>query len=186
MTLVATALSLALAAAGAQPRALSVDPGASVVRYHVNHKMHAVDGRSTAIEGKALVDAGGNVRTMIRVPVAGFDSGDANRDSNMRETLDAGQHPYVVFKGVTALAVPAAPGKPISATMKGELDFHGVRKPVEVPVTVEFAADGSATVRGGMTISLDAYQVERPSLLFVKMDDDCLIDLELKLQGSGS
>lgn len=188
MTLVATsaALALALLSGAAEPRTLSVDPAASVLRYHVNHKMHAVDGRSTAIEGKALIGDDGTVRTMVRVPVAAFDSGDANRDANMRETLDAGQHPFVVFKGVTSVPVPAAHGKALPTTLKGELDFHGVKKPVEVPVTVEFAADGSASVRGKLKISLEAFDVERPSLLFVKMDDDCTIDVDLKLKGSGS
>jgi polyisoprenoid-binding protein YceI len=186
MTIVVTSTALALALLAAEPRTLSLDPAASVVRYHVNHKMHAVDGRSTAIEGKALIGGDGTVRTMVRVPVAGFDSGDANRDSNMRETLDAGQHPYVVFKGVASVPVPVTSGKPLPTTLRGELDFHGVKKPIEVPVTVEFAADGSAAVRGKMTISLDAYDVERPSLLFVKMDDACTIDLDLKLEGSGS
>ena len=123
---------------------------------------------------------------MVRVPVSSFDSGDANRDSNMRETLDAGQHPFVVFKGVTTVPVPVAPGKAVAASMKGELEFHGVRQPVEVPVTVEFAADGSATVRGSMKISLEAFRIDRPSLLFVKMDDECRIDVDLKLRGSGS
>jgi len=185
MTTLATAVALALLGA-AEPRMLSVDPGASVVRYHVNHKMHAVDGRSTTIEGKALVDGDGTVRAMVRVPITAFDSGDANRDANMRETLEANRHPYVVFKGVTSVATPAAHGKAIPASIRGELDFHGVRKPVEVPVSVEFAADGSAKVRGKLKISLDAFGVERPSLLFVKLDDECVIDLDLALKRSGS
>lgn len=185
MTLVATAVALALLGAS-EPRALSVDPAASAIRFRVHHKMHDVDGRSREIEGKALIDADGSVRTMVRVPVATFDSGDANRDSNMRETLDVGQHPFVVFKGVTRVAQPAAQGKPIPTTLAGELDFHGVRRPVEVPVSVEFGPDGSVTVKGTLTISLEAFKVERPSLLFVKMDDACRVDIDLKLKAAGS
>lgn len=55
---------------------------------------------------------------------------------------------------------------------------------VDVPAAVEFASDGSATVRGKMSVSLDAFEVARPSLLFVKIDDDCTIDFTLKLRRS--
>lgn len=179
--------ALALAVLGAtEARTLSVDPAASSVRFQVNHKLHKVDGRSTAIEGKAVIDAEGKVLAMVRVPVAAFDSGDSNRDAHMRETLDAGRHPFVVFKGVTSLVVPASSGKEIPTSLRGELEFHGVKKPVEVPVSVAFAGDGSVSVKGKLAISLDAFGVERPSLLFVKVDDECTIDVDLKLQGTGS
>jgi polyisoprenoid-binding protein YceI len=174
---------LALLVAGAsEPQAYTVDPAQSVIKFHVDHKLHASDGRSSKIEGKAVVQPDGKVMTMVRVPVASFDTADANRDSNMRETLEASKYPFVVFKGVTSLALPAATGKAIPATIQGELEFHGVKKPVEVPVTVQFADDGSATVKGKMTVSLEAFKIDRPSLLMIKLDDDCKIELELKLR----
>ncbi len=174
--------ALALLAAAAEPQAFVVDDAHSVIRFHVNHKLHASDGRSSAIEGKAIVQPDGKVLTMIRVPVASFDSGDANRDSNMRETLDATRLPYVVFKGVTSLVVPAAHGKAIPATIKGELEFHGVKHPVEVPVTLQFTDGGSAEVKGSMKLSLDAYGIQRPSLLMIKLDDECAIAFDLALK----
>lgn len=173
-----------LVAAAPSVRSLSVDPAASVVRYHVNHKLHAVDGRSTAIEGKALVGADGTVRAMVRIPVSSFESGDANRDANMRETLEVSKFPYVVLKAAGRVDPEAPRGHPFDATLAGELEFHGVRRPVAVPVSITFAADGSATATGRMALSLDAYRVERPSLLFVKLDDDCAVSVDLVFRGS--
>jgi polyisoprenoid-binding protein YceI len=181
MTPALVALAVLLSGA-AEPQAFTVDAPRSVIKFHVDHKLHASDGRSSSIEGKAVVQPDGKVLAMVRVPVASFDSGDANRDANMRDTLEASRYPYVVFKGVTTLALPAAPGKAIPTTMQGELEFHGVKKPVEVPVTLQFADDGSATVKGKMTLSLDAYKIERPSLLMIKLDDACAIEFELKLR----
>ena len=173
-----------LAATGAAPRALTLDPAASTVRFHVSHKLHEVDGVSRMAEGKAILEPDGTVRTMVRIPVQSFDSGDANRDSHMLETLQAGRHPYVVFKGVGA--VPStAPGAPVAVTLRGELDFHGVKRAVEVPVSVQFGADGSARVQGKLTVSLEAHRIERPSLLLVKLDDGCTIAFDLKLGRSG-
>jgi polyisoprenoid-binding protein YceI len=182
----ATLATLALlAATGAAPKVLTLDPAASAVRFHVSHKLHQVDGISKGAEGKAILEANGAVRTMVRIPVQSFDSGDANRDSHMLETLQAGQHPYVVFKGVGSLPSAASGGAPVAVTLRGELDFHGVKRAVEVPVFVQFGADGSARVQGKLTVSLEAHQIERPSLLLVKLDDECTIVFDLKLGRSG-
>jgi polyisoprenoid-binding protein YceI len=184
MTATIAALSL-LVATAASRETYDVDAAASVVRYHIVHKLHKVDGRSSSVEGKAVVDTDGKVLAMVRIPVASFDSGDANRDAHMRETLEAGAHPFVVFKGLTSLVVPAAHGKAIPMRLQGELDFHGVMRPIDVPVMVDFGADGRARVKGTLTVSLDAYRVERPSLLFVKIDDACSIDFDLTLRRAG-
>lgn len=179
MNAVFAALSLLLA--GAEPQVLALDPAASTVRFHVNHALHKVDGSSRSVEGKALIDPDGTVKTMVRIPVQSFDSGDSNRDSHMLETLQAGKFPNVVFKGVGKVPGATPGGLPIPVTLRGELDFHGVKHAVEVPVTVEFGQDGSARVRGKLIVSLEAHQVERPSMLTIKLDDDCVIAFDLKL-----
>ncbi len=173
---------LALLAAGASPQAYTVDPAHSAIDFHVHHKLHSSDGRSSQIEGKAIVQPDGKVLAMVRVPVQSFDSGDANRDSNMREVLEASKFPFVVFKGVTSLVMPAAQGKAIPTTVEAELEFHGVKQRLEVPATLEFGPDGSARVRGHLELSLDAYKIERPSLLMIKLDDLCKIDFDLALK----
>jgi polyisoprenoid-binding protein YceI len=175
--------AVALLAAGAPEReVLSAEPGASVVRFHVDHKLHQVDGESRSVEGKAVVEPDGRVLAMVRIPVATFDSGDGNRDSHMRQALEASRHPFVVFKGVGEVKAPLTAGETVTAVLAGELDFHGVRRPVKVPVTLDVARDGSAEVRGTMAISLDDYRVERPSLLFVKLEDACTISFDLKMR----
>jgi polyisoprenoid-binding protein YceI len=182
----AAALLLTAAAASAsEPRVLSVVPAASTVAFHASHPMHQVDGTSRSVEGKAVIDADGAIKTMVRIAVQTFASGDSNRDSHMLETLEAGRHPYVVFKGLGTVGSQAAGGKPVEVRLRGELDFHGVKRPVEVPVQVQFAADGSARVTGRLVVSLEAYRIERPSLLMVKLDDTCTIDVDLKLGRSG-
>ena len=159
-----------------------IDAAGSVVKFHLHHKMHEVHGRSSQIEGKALLGDDGKVMTMIRIPAGSFDTGDANRDSHMRETLDASKFPFVVFKGVTSFTIPVAHGKAIDTKLDGELEFHGVKQPLSVPAQVVLAADGSATVKAKFQVSLDAHKIERPSLLFIKTDENVQLDIELKLK----
>lgn len=159
---------------------LSVDASTSHVTYHITHKLHRVQGHSSSIEGKALV-RDGQVLAMVRIPIASFRSGDGNRDVHMQETLHVEQYPYVVWKGVAPLehedVLPA--GK---VTLAGQLEFHGVSRPLTVPVDVEPQPDGNVRIRGTMALSLDDFRVERPSLLFIKIDDTCQIDVDFVLK----
>jgi polyisoprenoid-binding protein YceI len=180
--MIATLLALLLAANAPAGETYALDPAASAVRYHVVHKLHAVDARSSRIEGRAVLQSDGKVLAMVRLPVASFTSGDGNRDAHMQEVLETARFPFVVFKGVAHLegSVVAASARPAKAQvqMAGELELHGVRRPLTVPITLEFRPDGSVSVQGTFEISLDAYSIQRPSLLFVKVDDGCRIDLE--------
>jgi len=176
--------ALALLAAAAEPQVLAIDAPQSAIRFRVDHKLHKVEGLSRSIEGKALLEDG-KVRAMVRVPVQSFDSGDANRDSHMLETLEAGRFPYVVLKAAGRAALPQPGGKPLETTLQGELDFHGVRRPIELPVTVETGRDGAVRVRGRLTVSLEAHAIQRPSLLLVKLDDACVVEVDLKLGRAG-
>jgi polyisoprenoid-binding protein YceI len=176
---------LTATASSTEPRVLAVEPSASTISFHANHTLHKVDGVSKAVEGKAILEPDGKVRTMVRIAVQSFASGDSNRDSHMLETLEAGKFPFVVFKGVGTAAQQGPGAKPLDVTLRGELDFHGVKQAVEVPVKVLFAPDGSARVRGRLVVSLEAHRIERPSLLMVKLDDACAIEFDLKLGRSG-
>jgi polyisoprenoid-binding protein YceI len=179
-------LALTLAAGAPVGEAYVVDPGASTLRFHVVHKLHRVDGTSTRMEGKALVQPDGRVLAMVRVPVGSFDSGDGNRDEHMQEVLETAKFPFVVFKGIARLpsGVHAASARPESVPVRveGELELHGVKQALAAPVRVEFRPDGTARVVGSFEVSLDAHRIERPSLLFVKIDDACRIDLDLVLK----
>ncbi len=175
--LLAAALHAALPVRGT----LAVDAAASTIRFHVVHKLHSVDGASSAVEGKAAVKEDGTVLAMVRVPVAAFRSGDANRDVHMREALGAEKHPFVVFKGIARLDA-GAPQLPGAVTIEGEVELHGVKRPVAVPLSLELRDDGALRVRGRFETSLDAHGVERPSLLFIKIEDACRIDFDLLLR----
>jgi polyisoprenoid-binding protein YceI len=163
--------------------AYTVAPKTSTVTYTIVHKFHSVEGKSSDIEGKAVVKDDGTIQAMVRVPVASFRSGDGNRDEHMLEAVEGAKFPYVTFKGIASLG----PDRALPSTalpMQGEVEFHGVTHPVSVPLALEVQPDGSVRGHGSFDVSLDAYGVERPSLLFIKIDDKCHIDLDLVLRES--
>jgi polyisoprenoid-binding protein YceI len=141
-----------------------------------------VNGESRSVEARSVIGPDGKVRAMVRAPVASFRSGDANRDAHMLEALDAAKHPFVVFKGIAQLD-PARVSSPatLETVIEGEIELRGTRRPIAVPVSVEFAADGEVRVRGSFSFSLESHGIERPALLFVKIEDRCRIELDLAL-----
>jgi polyisoprenoid-binding protein YceI len=179
------ALRLCLAADPAGPVDLAVRDGSSL-SYKLVHKFHEVTGTSKAVEGKARLQPGGAVQVMVRARVDSFDSGNGNRDAHMQEATEAARFPFVTLKAVGAITPPTAYPATVEVTLSGQLDFHGVSKAVAVPVKVTFTAPGRATATGAFTISLDGHGVERPSLLFVKVDDAVVITASLALAAEGT
>ena len=155
------------------------DPAHVSLRYNVVHKLHKVDATSTAVEARAALLPDGKLQVMVRTAVAGFKSGDGNRDEHMLETTEGQKFPYVTYKGVGHLDVPTSFPARASLTLAGELEFHGEKHPESFPITVEFTSAREARVTGPITVSLDKYKIERPSLLFVKIEDACVIDVDI-------
>lgn len=68
---------------------LTVSTKDSSITYRLIHKLHKFDGVSKAVEGRARILPDGKTQVAIRAKVDSFDSGNANRDSHMKETVEA-------------------------------------------------------------------------------------------------
>ena len=177
-----TVFALLVVAAGPSGILYNVDPAQSQLQYRVVHKLHEVDAVTHAVEAKALLAADGTVQVMARAAVASFKSGAANRDEHMLEVTEAGTYPYITFKAAGHVDIPTATPATFNTVLEGELEFHGVRQRERVPLTIALASDGSVHVTSAFQVSLDKYKVERPSLLFVKVDDACAVTVDLLLK----
>lgn len=169
-------------AAGAQ--GWRVKPEGSSLTYKLHHKLHEVEGTAKPTEGVARLLPDGTLQVAVRANVADFDSGNANRDAHMKEVTEASKYPVVEFKGVASgVKLPTTFPAELPVTLKGQVTFHGVKQPVEVPLKVKFTSAKEAVADGTFSISLDAYKVERPSLMMVKVDDALVLQPHLVLSG---
>jgi hypothetical protein len=162
----------------------SVNPQKSAVHYTIVHKLHKVGATSKLVQGKAVLKPDGSLQVMLRAPIGSFESGDGNRDEHMRETLEEPKFPVVTYKGVAKLAGATLPSS-LDLVLDGQLEFHGRKQDEKVAVHIDRASPAGAHASGHFTVSLDRYQIERPSLLFIKIDDACVIDFDLELAGAG-
>lgn len=154
-------------------RIISIDKSSSWVQYTVNHTFH----KATAVSNNFIcnidfnTDAGQINNVVVAVGVETFDSKNSNRDSNAMEAVEALKFPSVKF---ISSSVTSVAGKLL---VKGNLIFHGKTK--EFHFDAEQNTVGNMlTVTGSFTVSLDQFQVERPSLLGMKIDDGIFIEFK--------
>jgi polyisoprenoid-binding protein YceI len=180
---VAAFLTLAPLAAGAD-QVLNVAPADSVLAYKIVHTLHQVEATSSQLEGKALAKSDGTVQVMVRAKVAGFASGDTNRDEHMMEVMEAASYPTVTFKGLAKIAPATTYPAQYDVPLTGELEMHGQKFPETINVHVVMSSAIAWTVTGTFDVSLDKYKVERPALLLKKIDDACHMTLKLSLRAA--
>jgi polyisoprenoid-binding protein YceI len=169
-----TALLLALLLAQ------SYDLREGALTYTVVHKLHEVKGTSRELQGRAVLQ-GGTLKVQVRAKVASFDSGNGNRDEHMREATHEPAHPYAQVKGT---AQDVSVSRPSDVKLNATVELNGVQRQQTIPVHLE-PQDGGVRAKFSFPISLDGFKVERPELLFVKVEDKATIDGDLLFVESG-
>jgi polyisoprenoid-binding protein YceI len=169
----------AVAAADPASRAFAVDGAGSEVVYHLVHKLHHVDGRTHRVDGRAALTPDGRAQVEVRLPLDSFDSGNVNRDAHMKEVLETAKFPTLELKTLcSGLRLPA-PGQTQMAPCKAQIELHGIKQLQDIQVEVTANSDGSVRGVTHFPVSLDAFKIERPSLMFVKVNDAVEIDAKL-------
>jgi polyisoprenoid-binding protein YceI len=128
--------------------------------------MHEIEATSKEIVYTATIHSDAkNIQTVTAVvDVTSFDSGNSNRDSHAMEVVDALSFPEVTFTSSSIVA------QGNSLIVAGKLTFHGVTNDVTAIAIPEWGSD-KLIVHATMPISLTAFKVERPSLLFIPVQD---------------
>jgi|GEM_PF-698693 len=155
----------------------------SQISYTLKHQLHLIKATAAqGIVGKAKVIGKRTIQVIMDASVMFFDSHNANRDQHMKEVVQAALYEHVILKAQAILESPMAANN--QAHFKGQLQFHGITRPIEFDARIDMKTEMDAHVLSDFSISLDAYQIERPSLLFIKVDDklDIHADVVFKRQ----
>ena len=159
-------LVLTFGGASAQIKSLSLIKEESSVTYRLVHPLHNVEATSKEMQYRLDVDIATKriKRVAVQVDVTSFNSGNSNRDSHAMEVIDAITYPDVRFISTTITQTGD------SLSVAGKLTFHGVTRDVGIAGVSKWT-DEKLVVEGGFQISLEAFEVERPSLLMIPVKD---------------
>lgn len=148
------------------------------VEFLSNVPLHSFTGESNMLVGR--VDMGANMVDFY-VDLNTLDTGNGKRDKDMRKTLETGDYPFAEFFGAFEALPDPSTSAPQEVVVTGDFSIHGVTRSIRVPGTVTFGSDGMR-VRASWSLMLDDYDIEPPSLLILKVDDEQVITLDMILR----
>jgi polyisoprenoid-binding protein YceI len=141
------------------------DSGASSITYSMKHKLHKWEGVAKEMNVAAKWNERSEMNQIsIQVKISSFNSGMTSRDRQMLEITDATINPTITFISNDI----AYTDKGI--VVKGKLQFHGVTRDLQTVVKMT-RNNNRIEYTGTFPILLEDYSIKRPSLLFVKVDN---------------
>ena len=169
--LLAVWISVAFSPAPMDKRKLLADKSLSTVTYAAKHPLHKWEGVSHDVNGAVIYndDTKQPESVAIAIKVASFDSDNNNRDSHAIEVLEGIKYPNVTFVSSDVKASSAG-----TLMAKGTLTFHGVAKPVTLQATRKDSG-GKMTLTGEFPVNMSDYNIERPSLMGIKTEDEMIL-----------
>jgi polyisoprenoid-binding protein YceI len=135
--------------------------------YTSTSPMADFSGTNTSVTGTAAWDGqSGKVSAEVLVDLAGWSSGSALREKHTFAMFEVDRFPKASFSVTGVAGDPAR----TNVTLKGTLDLHGVKRPLEVPGTLKVDQD-RLNFGGDFTLRLTEWGMKRPSLLGAQVDD---------------
>jgi polyisoprenoid-binding protein YceI len=151
-------------------------PEKGSITYHMRHKLHEWDGVSDKLKIQANWENASPVNKITKIAistkVSSFNSGLSNRDSHMIEVLEALTYPNIVFNSTSIIY------NQNDLLVTGQLQFHGVSKQISFNAK-QSDKEGNIFFEGAFPILLEDFKVKRPSLLYVKAENEIQIKFKL-------
>jgi polyisoprenoid-binding protein YceI len=157
----------------AQSSAFHLKKEESSVTYRLVHPLHKIEATSSDVLYRVDVDIPTKEirKVSALVDVTTFSSGNSNRDSHAMEVIDAISYPEARFSSTSIKQVGD------SLTVTGMLTFHGVTKGIVMKASANWLPN-KLVVQGGFDVSLAEFNIERPSLLLIPVEDTLSVALK--------
>jgi len=117
----------------------------------------------------------------FKVPVTSIKTGKEKRDKHMYELLEAEKNPHVNFEGKLIDEFDLDKKTVQTVEVKGDFTLAGTSRPVTININLRPVENG-LKMTALWSLLITDYNLERPSFLFVKVDDkhDLKVDALLK------
>ena len=153
-------------------QAPTYDVSSSSITYTMKHKLHAWDGTSKQVNVASKWNGDKLEQISVLAKVSSFNSGLSSRDSHMIEVLEALSYPNIIFNSTSIVY------NQNDLLVNGQLQFHGVTKQISFNAK-QSDKEGNIFFEGAFPMLLEDFKVKRPSLLFVKADNEIQIKFKL-------
>ena len=157
------------------------------VGFDAKSTLHDFTGVTSQVRGRFRADfddPAGAWTGEVTVQAASLKTGVDGRDDGLRERLDIGQHPELVFK--IERFVPGGNGIDVakqtaSGELLGTMTIRGQARSVRMPLQIEVDPQKRVVVRGQLPLKLSDYGVPVPSQLgVINMQDEVVVWVALR------
>lgn len=163
----------------ATPKKLACDKNKSHISYFMVHPTHSWEGVNKIVVCNISIDEETNQINQVGVAanIANFDSENSSRDSHAMEVLDVLKFPRVTFLSTSIKEIDS------KLEITGNLTFHGIKKEITFSAKRENIMN-EIIVSGSFPVKLTDYNVERPSLLMLPVEDEMKISFTMLFSNS--
>jgi polyisoprenoid-binding protein YceI len=166
-------------------RSWVVVPSQSRVGFDAKSTLHDFSGTTSQVAGELAFELSRpdeDPRGEIRVEAAGLDTGNADRDQDMRQHLDTAGHPEIRFhlERFEPAAIDAEQAA-VHGTAHGTMRIRGVERALAMPVRASVDASRRLLLEGQVALSLRDYGVPVPSKLgVISMEPEVVVWIALR------
>lgn len=115
----------------------------------------------------------------LKISLLKITSGDSNRDSHIQEIFGYPETPYIQVK---VESIQTSKSNDATYTINGKLTIHGNTREFSSDAIVKPLEAGEYQVSGSVFVKFSEYNLENPSLLFMKAKDDIQINYRFELK----
>ena len=145
----------------AEPAAYELDGDHSVLSFHAKTPLHPFTGVTHALQGRLDADEKLVLSqpAEILIPVATLDTGNKNRDKEMRRMFEADRYPGILF--TARKIVETAPGR---YRIEGSLRIRDIEQEITMDVEAR-EYPGFVEVSGSVPLTTTMFKLKPPSVL---------------------
>ncbi len=155
----------------------------SVVQYEASDVNFSWQGRASVDRVELLLDEDSLANSSLRVVIKAteFRSGNIFRDADARRIVfQVRQYPDIIFETARiATALDSLQEGVQTLQLTGNLIMHGVTRPLTTTVTLEFQ-DGLLRATGGFDVLLSDFEMRRPTILGITVDDEVSVTFDIQ------
>jgi polyisoprenoid-binding protein YceI len=177
--LIRTAAALCLALpVGAAAMTLHLDPAKTTVQFTFGATLHTVHGTLRAKEGTVRFEQStGPAEGWVVLDATSAETGNARRDRKMHEKiLESRRFPDITFN-VERISGSVAPGGRSEIQLHGILDWHGTRRPIDLPASVIVKGD-QVTATGFLNLPYLEWGLTDPSFFLLRVAKEVRIEIK--------
>ncbi len=126
-----------------------------------------------------------NSKMYFEVKLSTLDTGIGLRNRHMRENyLETAKYPFTYFKGNIKQVRRKSESNVMEVTVAGQLFIHGVEQNRTIDGTISKTGNGFR-IRSQFTVKLSDYNIDIPSVMFYKIDEEMEVQLDFYVKPAG-